>query len=302
MLCHSHQPALEWASADLKILQHAMVWSSQAMQWASDDLKGDRAFVLNAVSEDWAALRWASDELKGDREILLIAVSQRKGWAALEWASERLKGDREIILNAMRLSETRIDCFKAWRRWASSDLKGDREFLLKAVTLDSDALEWALDEDDFCGDREIILNAVTKSWFNLALASDDLKRDREIILHAVSQDWRALDMASDELLEDQQIIEKIMLQTDFKDRGLLLKVLLLSGRCCTGAFKSSDDVVTVLRRCSEKLDLDRDQVVAMGKLVHLGETEGTGMVRSLSELQPGQMHLVTLVLSSHEKA
>ena len=52
----------------------------QALQWASDDLKGDREIVLTAVSKEGRALEWASDDLKGDREIVLIAVSQT--WAS----------------------------------------------------------------------------------------------------------------------------------------------------------------------------------------------------------------------------
>ena len=143
---------------------------------------------------------------------------------------------------------------------------------------------------------------VSQDWQALEWASADLKGDREIVLNAVSQNgraWKALRWASDELFEDQQIIEEITSEPGFRDEGLLLKVSLLSGRCCTGLFTSSDDVITVLRHCSGRLGLDTDQVVAMGKLVHLGKTEATGMISSMAKLRPGEMHLVTLVLSSH---
>ena len=35
-----------------------------ALQWASDDLKGDEEIVLKAVSHRWMALQWASEEAK----------------------------------------------------------------------------------------------------------------------------------------------------------------------------------------------------------------------------------------------
>ena len=54
--------------------------------------------------QDSGALRWVSDELKGDRELLLQAVSVDGD--ALRWASEKLKGDREIVLEAFPKSET----------------------------------------------------------------------------------------------------------------------------------------------------------------------------------------------------
>ena len=52
--------------------------------------------MLTAVSEHGHALQYATEELKGDREIVLAAVS--KHGYALQCATEELKGDREIVL------------------------------------------------------------------------------------------------------------------------------------------------------------------------------------------------------------
>ena len=46
------------------------------------------------------ALEYASEELRGDKEVVLEAVRQN-GWL-LEYASEELRGDREVVLEAVR--------------------------------------------------------------------------------------------------------------------------------------------------------------------------------------------------------
>ena len=102
---------------------------ASALQWASDEAKGDRSIVLAAVSQDWGTLQWASDKLRGDCEIVLKAVSQSGG--ALSWALGEAKGDRNIVLKAVS---------QDWRtlQWASGELRGDHEIVMKAVSQDCD--------------------------------------------------------------------------------------------------------------------------------------------------------------------
>eukprot|EP00971_Amphidinium_carterae_P236908 4702163-Amphidinium_carterae.1 len=58
--------------------------------------RGDarRAIVLAAVEEGGLALQYAAEELKGDRAIVQTAVEQ-DGFA-LQYAAEELQGDRAI--------------------------------------------------------------------------------------------------------------------------------------------------------------------------------------------------------------
>ena len=285
---HDAGTALQWASENLKgdreIVWNAVSKDVRALQWASEDLKGDREIVLNAVSQHGLALQWASEDLKGDREIVLNAVSQI--WRALQWASKDLKGDREIVLNAVSQN---------WRalHGASKDLKGDREIVLNAVSQSWQALQWA--SEDLKADREIVLNAVSQKWRALEWASEDLKGDREIVLTAVSQNWQALEWASSEFFEDQEVQELISV-TDFEHHGLLLKVSLLSGRSCTAVWTQAETLRSLLERCGAKLGLDSEQVADNGKLVH--QCEAKGIIGSWPDLQSGKMHFVTLALFS----
>ena len=56
------------------------------------------AEALRAVEDDGMALEYASEELKGDREVVMAAVKQT-GWA-LQYASKELKGDKEFMKSA----------------------------------------------------------------------------------------------------------------------------------------------------------------------------------------------------------
>lgn len=77
----------------------------------------DRELVLEAVRCDWRALAHASDELKADGAIALEAV--RQNWRALEFVPESVCADREIMLEAVRQDPAAL-------RWAADTLREDR--------------------------------------------------------------------------------------------------------------------------------------------------------------------------------
>ena len=60
------------------------------MAYASEELRGDREVVLEAVSQNYYALQYAS------REVVLEAV--RQNGRALLYANAELQGDRNFIL------------------------------------------------------------------------------------------------------------------------------------------------------------------------------------------------------------
>ena len=45
-------------------------------------------------------MEWASQEMKGDRELCMAAVAQ--SWIAVEYASEEMKNDESIVVAAVR--------------------------------------------------------------------------------------------------------------------------------------------------------------------------------------------------------
>lgn len=70
-----------------------------ALQFASEELRDDRAVVLTAVEDYGSALEYASEMLRADREVVLAAVENHG--SGLKYASERLRANREVVLTAV---------------------------------------------------------------------------------------------------------------------------------------------------------------------------------------------------------
>ena len=102
-----------------------------ALQYATEELKGDREIVLAALSKNGRALQYATEELKGDREIVLAVVS--KHGLALQFATEELKGDREIVLAAVSKDGRALN-------YATNRLKADEEMMRHALEQSPDQL------------------------------------------------------------------------------------------------------------------------------------------------------------------
>jgi hypothetical protein len=50
--------------------------NGDALEFASDELQGDREVVLAAVKQNGDALKYASQQLRGDREVVKAAVEE----------------------------------------------------------------------------------------------------------------------------------------------------------------------------------------------------------------------------------
>ena len=71
----------------------AVSLNGKALQFATEELKGDRKIVMAAVSNNGFALLFATEELRGDRKIVMAAVSQNG--RALQFAVRELRGPRD---------------------------------------------------------------------------------------------------------------------------------------------------------------------------------------------------------------
>ena len=120
----------------------------------------------------------------------------------------------------------------------------------------------------------------------------ELKGDREIVMQAVSRNGLALRFAAKKLKDDEEILQLALKRSRNGAELVGLKLVLMSGRCCSEVFGHSADMSVALRRCAASLDLDPDYVERNGTLMR-GPTE----VKNLFELEPGELHEITLVLS-----
>ena len=124
----------------------------------------------------------------------------------------------------------------------------------------------------------------------LISATDEMQGNREIVMQAISHDGLALVLAAAELYNNDEMMQVAV--PNLPEEWFGLKVIMLSGKCCTQLVRTSYHIAPVLRESASFLDLDPDHVVRSGTLLR-----GTREVTTMQEFQPQKLHEVTLVLS-----
>eukprot|EP00930_Biecheleria_cincta_P079469 TRINITY_DN6731_c0_g1_i2.p1 TRINITY_DN6731_c0_g1~~TRINITY_DN6731_c0_g1_i2.p1 ORF type:complete len:446 (+),score=89.60 TRINITY_DN6731_c0_g1_i2:93-1340(+) len=167
----------ETARAD-RILVLAAVRASQgrALEHASQQLRGDKHVVLEAVSRNGLSLRHATPAMRFDRAVVLAAI--RECPLALEHAHDSLRHDHDIILTAVRLSVRAVECiademkrntdfaceviaaFPAALLYLPTQITGSRSMLLKVLRRNGDALRFAI---GWHRDPEMALTAIQQA-------------------------------------------------------------------------------------------------------------------------------------------
>ena len=102
--------------------------------------------------KDGLVLQHASEEVRGDREVVTEAV--RKAGGALKFASEEMKGDRSVVAEAVRQFNYNIKtCFLNSNSNNTTKHKTQKTSIVaEAVRQDCNALQWAAEE--LRGDRK----------------------------------------------------------------------------------------------------------------------------------------------------
>ena len=164
-------------------------------------------------------------------------------------------------------------------QYATEELRGDPEIVMQVVSDLGGALEFATQE--LRGDREIVMKALSKFGDALQFATKELRGDREIVMIAVSQHGLALRYASKELKGDEEMLQLALAGSQNCSELVGLKVVLLSGRCCTELFfRDWTPMSTALRDCAESLELDPDHVQRNGAQgVRRGRTQDVDVLQ-----------------------
>ena len=121
--------ALEFASEELQgnreIVTSAVTICSHALRFASVPLRGDKQVVLQAMATSGRALRFASREMQDDHDVIKLAV-ETAGAEILEHASKRSRGHKALMAD---LIGGRPMCL----RWATGDVTDDVELIRQAT-------------------------------------------------------------------------------------------------------------------------------------------------------------------------
>lgn len=219
----------------------------KALEFAADELKSDRAFVLQCVKAHGWALQHASDKLRGDREIVMEAVKKHRG-LALEHASEEMRGDREVVLEAVRVHGRVLE-------FAGPKLRADKAVVLEAVERNGYALEYSLPLCRSAASRRLLVTG-----YALDYSSDKLRSDREIVALAVKLHGAWALGRADESLRGNAVFVRYTLDREppcvasMRPLGMSLQVLQLvrahGAKCLEHAHRSEEEVGLAARRCA----------------------------------------------------
>jgi hypothetical protein len=158
------------------------------LEFASEELRGDREVVLAAVKQNYLALQFASEKIRDNKKIILTVVQQnynniersfrntnlkKQEYKILWFASERLQKDIEILLTIVQ------QCSWVFK-YIDKELQKNKEVVLAAVKRNGDALEYASEE--LRNDKEVVLAAVKEHSYTVQRASKKLLGDKLFLI------------------------------------------------------------------------------------------------------------------------
>jgi len=194
---------------DLRNFQRVAVAALQydpgALEHVSEDLQGDRTYVLAALtsqrrsSSSLPLLAYVSDALRSDPEVVQAGIKQ--DGRALEFAAETFRSDRGLVLLAVQ------DCGPVLR-FAARTLKSDPELVLTALG----QLDLAYDVKDLASAGPTVLARISRDGEILQDVPEVFKADRDIVLTVLQWDGLALQYASSELRNDPELVFTAMRQ------------------------------------------------------------------------------------------
>ncbi|CAB9523686.1 expressed unknown protein [Seminavis robusta] len=189
------------------VLLASFRYGSQQLHFASPELRDDPEVMLAATKASLSAIEFASDRLKCDRQFVLEAVMLRReqfaAWSnlphALEFVDESFRHDYEIAMEAVKQNCMALDLLP-------EKFRADRHLVMAAVQASPYpwCLQWAA--EPLNDDEEIVMAAVESCGGSLEFASERLKASRDIVLVAVRQDPRSIQFAADQLKANRKVV------------------------------------------------------------------------------------------------
>jgi len=184
-----------------EIVEKAIKNNPSAFKYASDELKGNKEFVLSVVNCLGFPYEEISKPLMDDEDFIAKAFEENANYYLMKYISERLKDNEDFLLTLM----DKMDILA----YASDRLKDKEDFVkhvLKRNTMSIYHISERLKDN-----KEIILGAIracsqSSCSFCLDNASNRLKSDKILVLEIVNKNGLALRYASEELQNDEEIV------------------------------------------------------------------------------------------------
>jgi len=193
-----HCEALDYASDNLKsnedFLVDALSYNGLALRFASEDMRNNERIVIAAITpcpvfgriakqrmeSDARAFRYASDNLKNNEDFLVDALSYNG--LALQFASEDMRNNKRVVMAAIAPPTVRrAKSVAPAMEHASKELKNDPSFWQQAVATNGVVLRYA--PERFRNDVDIAIAAVRQNYGAYDSVPDRIRRN-ELFLRA----------------------------------------------------------------------------------------------------------------------
>jgi|GEM_PF-853325 len=204
-----------------KFMAQAIIINPYVFQYASEELRAKREFVLMALKNgvdskwyyypeysiaDFIELFFFTDDLRDDKEIALLAVScfHICYRCPLQFVSLRLRDDEEVVFKAVETNGKNI-------HFASHRLSTKYEILSMAIRgprgLNKEEIKKFITAE-MRNDKTVMMEVVKKAGTTLEIASPLLQDDEDIITEAIKKSPSAMKYASDRLKGDHNFVYK----------------------------------------------------------------------------------------------
>ncbi len=212
--------ASEEDKGDEAFMKKLVVRRGECLRFAPDSLRADRDIVLKAAKSSPSAFLYASDELRNDRKLVKQAVNLNSG--VIQHVPDRFRNDKGIGLLAVRKDGGNIV-------FLSEELQNDIDVIEASLGGSLYRLRYASEKvrgnkeialkalseygtvfeylpERLRADKDVVIAAVGSAWNALKFALGGLTGDRDVVLAAVRHDGYALQFASDKLKDDKEIV------------------------------------------------------------------------------------------------
>jgi hypothetical protein len=182
------------------------------LEYASDDLKADKEFVLGLVKREWCVLREASKDLLSDGAFIAEAIrcfnNEQKEENQMEEEQDSLP------FGSTRKNTTDLaEVIRYLVKWYPRVLKHiapatDMKTICSCLEYTSkEDMSFIIDciSEDLKKTKEFWKTAVTKSWYMLKNAPLIYRQDKQVVLSAIMYHGELVEFADDSLKDDPEI-------------------------------------------------------------------------------------------------
>jgi hypothetical protein len=181
---------------DPRIVYEAVNKLPCSFEFASEDLKGNKKFVLPIISKYGHLIRYVSPELNADSDIIWAALCSPCSYSSIQYIEKEGISIEHAIL-AVRIKAS--DYIHLPEEYRDNDI-------ITFIAVSTNGLLLLNTSDKQKGDKHIVLAAVTNDGRSLEFASDELKEDMHVVLAAVANCGKSLEFASDKLKQNKNIV------------------------------------------------------------------------------------------------